>query len=130
MKAILLALFTVSLVGTTFSQSDNSHSYKSNGPIQYYSSACPGDSLRVMVYSTSGALLSTIVIPDDAQLAIFADSSRNYTDLTEFRGRVSIRSISCKDRTPEPGRNLKDVFASAPMQFSLDQGFVVVYKED
>jgi len=129
MKAIQLVLLTLSLIGTTYSQSDISRSSNTTGPTQYFSSACPGDSLRVMVYSTSGALLSTIVIPDDAQLAIFADSSRNYKDLTEFRGKVSIRSISCKDYTPEPGRNPKDVFATAPMQFNLDQGFVVVYKE-
>jgi hypothetical protein len=129
MKTLLFILLVLSLASLTYSQTTPSQSGSFKGKAQFYASSCPGDSLSVLIYSTNEDLMSTLIIPDDAQLAIFADSIREYKDLNEFRGIVMIRSMACKNIPVASGQTFAALFESAPIQVDLKNAFVIVYND-
>ena len=85
------------------------------------------------MYSTDGSLLSTLMVPDDSELAIFSDSSRTTPELTEFRGTIKIRSKPVKRGDTTPHRQRPSDFDGAPIQIDLtdtDVSFVIVRHYD
>ena len=129
-RVTLTILSILCLGGTVYSQSTPSRPGVSPVQGEFYGSSCPGDSMRVEIYSLSGSLISTLVLPDDAQSAVFSDSSRMYKDLGEFRGKVTVKTISCRDRAPVAGQHMKDYFVGAPVELTIEEGFVIVYFEE
>jgi hypothetical protein len=130
MKTIALILLVLSLAFNVHAQSGDSQQGTPNVKTMFYTSGCEGDSLRVSIYSTDGALLSTLMIPDDSELAILSDSSRTTRDLTEFRGIVKIRSKPIKTGSKVPTKVQFSDFDSAPIQLDLMQAFVIVHTYD